>query len=137
FLHGRKDCVGCRPAESEIDAADANVAQRPDVGGDERRWSSEQAMFAITGLPWRGLAEHRNAQAQADRLGIATRFGGHLAQARRLGLETRQAIERILRVGADRIPRIADARSSSQRRTALASDPDRPRPAPPPPLPPP
>ena len=30
-----------------------------------------------------------------------------------------------LRVGTDRIPRIADAGSSSQRRTALASDPDR------------
>src|SRR6516162_3012041 len=60
-----------------------------------------------------------------DRLRIATRFGGHLAQARHLDLITRQAIERILRVGTDRIPRIANADSSSQRRTALASDPDR------------
>ena len=62
---------------------------------------------------------------QADRLGIAPRLSGHLAQARHLGLETRQAIERILRVGTDRIPGIADAGGSSQRRTALASDPDR------------
>jgi hypothetical protein len=82
-------------------------------------------MLAIAGLWWRSLAEHRDAQAEAHRLGIAPRFRGHLAKARRLGLEARQAVERILRVGADRIPGIADARSPPQRRTALASDPDR------------
>src|SRR6516162_5841483 len=125
FLHAREDFVGCRAAESEINAADTDVAQRSDVGGDERRRTGKQAVFAITGLRWRALAEHRAAQAQADRLRIATRFGGHLAQARHLDLITRQAIERILRVGTDRIPRITDAGSTSQRRTALASDPDR------------
>src|ERR1700675_148697 len=82
-------------------------------------------MFAIAGLCWRGLAEHRDAQAEPDRLGIATGLSDHLAQARRLSLETRQAIERILRVGPDRIPGIADAGSPPQCRTALASDPDR------------
>src|SRR5216684_2387759 len=136
FLHTGEDFVGRRTAcswsrpplvsaESEIDAADTNVAQRPDVGGDDCRRTGEQAVFAVTSQRWRGLAEHRAAQSQADRLRIATRFGGHLAQARHLDLITRQAIERILRVGTDRIPRIADAGSSSQRRTALASDPDR------------
>src|SRR3954451_13848902 len=125
FLQTREDFVGCRPADSEIDAADTNVAQRPDVGGDQRRRTGEKAMLAVTSQRWRSLAEHRAAQAQPDRLGIATRFGGHLAQARHLSLETRQAIERILWVGADRIPRIADAGSSSQRRTTLTSDPDR------------
>src|ERR1700751_812000 len=82
-------------------------------------------MFAITGLRWRSLAEHRDAQAEADRCGNSPRFGDHLAQARRLGLETCQAIEGILRVGANRIPGIAGAGSPSQRRTALAADPDR------------
>src|SRR5882724_1215761 len=125
FLHTREDFVGCRTAESEIDAADTNVAQRPDVGGDDCRRTGEQAVFAVTSQRWRGLAEHRAAQSQADRLGIATRLTGQLAQARNLGLETHQAIERILRVGTDRIPGIADPGSSSQRRTALASDPDR------------
>src|SRR6185437_15967533 len=83
------------------------------------------AVFAVTGLRWRGLAEHRDAQAQADRLGIASRFGRHFAQAIRLGLEPRQAIDRILRVGTDRVPGIAEAGSPPQRRAALASDPDR------------
>src|SRR5882757_1704413 len=87
--------------------------------------TGEQAMFAITGQGWRSLAEHRDTQAQADRLGIAARLSDHLAQARRLGLETRQAIERILRVGTDGIPGIADAGRSPQRRPALAADPDR------------
>src|SRR5580700_9183562 len=87
--------------------------------------AGEQAVFAVTSQRWRSLAEHRAAQSQADRLWIAPRFSAHLAQARHLGLETRQAIERIVRVGTDRVPRIADAGSSPQRRTALASDPDR------------
>src|SRR6476659_4208360 len=82
-------------------------------------------MLAIAGLCGRGLAEHRDAQAEAHRLGIPPCFGGHLAQARCLDLEARQAVERILWVGADRIPGIADARGPPQRRTALASDPDR------------
>ena len=43
-------------------------------------------MFAITGLRRRGLAEHRNAQAQADRLWIAPGFDRQFAQAIRLGL---------------------------------------------------
>jgi hypothetical protein len=79
FLHTREDFVGCRTAESKIDAADTNVAQRPDVGGDERRRTGQQAMFAITSLQWRGLAKYGAAQAQADYLRIAPRFGGHLA----------------------------------------------------------
>ena len=50
FLHAAEDFVGCRTAETEIEAADTDVAQRPDVGGDERRRTGEQAVFAITGL---------------------------------------------------------------------------------------
>src|SRR6185437_6550736 len=57
LLHAREDLVGCRTAEAEIDAADTHVAQRPDVGGEERRRTGEQAVFAVTGLRWRGLAE--------------------------------------------------------------------------------
>jgi hypothetical protein len=41
FLHTAKDFVRCRTAESEIDAADTHVAQRPDVGGHERSRTSE------------------------------------------------------------------------------------------------
>src|SRR5664279_3296778 len=95
FLHTAKDFVGRRSAEPKIEAADTHVAQRADIGSKERRRTSEQAMFAIAGLGWRALAEHRDAKAQADRLGIATSLSDHLAQARRLGLETRQAVERI------------------------------------------
>ena len=62
FLHGREDFIRCRPTESEIDAADTHVAQRPDIGGKQRRRTGEQAMFAVIGLRWRGLAEHRNPQ---------------------------------------------------------------------------
>src|SRR5262245_57427515 len=124
-MHRSEDVVGRRTAESEIQAADAYVAQRPDVGGDERGRTGEQAMFAVTGLRRCGLAEQSNAQAQSDGLGIAPHLSNHLAQTRRLGLETRQAIERILRVGPDRIPGIADAGRSPQRRAALAADPDR------------
>src|SRR4029077_20886988 len=111
FLHTCEDLVSRRTAESKIHAADTHVAQRPDIGGDERRRTSEQAMFAVTGPRWRGLAEHRDTQAEPDRGGIATRFRGHLAEACRLGFETRQAIERILRIGPDRIPGIAEAGS--------------------------
>ena len=50
---------------------------------------------------------------------------GHLAQARDLRLEARQAVERIGRVGADRIPGIAQLGGAAQRRPALAADPDR------------
>ena len=82
-------------------------------------------MLAVTGLGRRGLAEHRDAQGQAHRLRIAACLGDHLAQARHLGLEPRQAVERILLVGADRIPSIAEAGRSPQRRAALAADPDR------------
>jgi len=37
FLHTPENLVGCRAAETEIDAADTNVAKRPDVGGYDRR----------------------------------------------------------------------------------------------------
>src|SRR4029079_4430630 len=66
-----------------------------------------------------------SARDLPDRPGIRPRLSDHLAQTRRLGLETRQAIERILRVGPYRIPGIADAGRSAQRRAALPSDPDR------------
>src|SRR6185437_4316173 len=81
-----------RTSKSKIHAADSHLAQRPDVGGDDCRRTGKQAVFAVTGLWWRGLAEHRAAQAQADRLWIAPRLSGHLAQAIHLGPETRQAI---------------------------------------------
>jgi hypothetical protein len=50
--------IGCRTAETEIEAADAYIAQRPDIGGDQRRGAGKQAMLTITGLWWRSLAEH-------------------------------------------------------------------------------
>src|ERR1700760_1855312 len=81
FLHRPENLVGRRPAEAEIEAADADVAQRADIGGKLRRLAREQAMFAIAGLRWRGLAEHRDAQGQADRLGIAAGLSDPLAKA--------------------------------------------------------
>src|ERR1700761_3345123 len=96
FLHAAEDFVDRRPAEAEIDAADAEVAERPDVGGEQRRRTGEQPMFAITGLRRRGRAEHRDAQAQADRLWIAPGFNSQFAQAVHLGLQSREAIERVL-----------------------------------------
>src|SRR3954470_8201755 len=82
-------------------------------------------MLAVAGLCRRGFAEHRDAQAQPDSLGIAAHLRGQLGKARGLGLEPRQAVERILRVGPDRIPGVAEARGPPQRRAALAPNPDR------------
>ena len=77
--------------------------------------------------PWPAPARHSAVQRKArpTALGIAPGLRRHLAQARDLGLEARQAVERVGRVGADRIPGIAEARGAAQRRPALAADPDR------------
>src|SRR5689334_13983106 len=64
LLHAAEDFLDCRTAETEIEAADTDVAQRPDVAGDERRRTREQPVFAIAGLRRRGLAEHGHAQGQ-------------------------------------------------------------------------
>jgi hypothetical protein len=50
LLHACEHFIGCRTTETKIEAADAHIAQRPDIGGDQRRRAGKQAMLAITGL---------------------------------------------------------------------------------------
>src|SRR5262245_37974095 len=105
--------------------ADAHVAQRANVAGDVGGLAREQPPLAVACLRGDALAESRAAQRQTDGVGLAAGVLRHLAQTRDARLEARQAVERMGGIGADRVPGVTQRRGATQRRPALAADPDR------------
>src|SRR5262249_20273831 len=76
------------------------------------------------------LGRHRVAMLGAaigkgDALRIAARLGGELAQLLDAGAVALEAVERMRRVEAGRIPGIGEAGGAAQRRRALAGRPER------------
>src|SRR6266852_4696541 len=89
------------------------------------RTSSAPAPLAVARLRRHALAMLGDSVGQADALGVAAGVAGELAQAGDAGVEAGQAVERMRRVGADRIPRVAEPDGAAQGGSALAAHPDR------------
>src|SRR5215813_9499169 len=116
---------GIRVLEIDIDRADAEAAQCPQVGDDIRCAAGEQPPLPVGGLVRDRLAIAFNAIGQCDARWVASRLDSKPAQSRDAGLVAWQGIEQMPVVAADRVPGITQPRGATQRWAALAADPDR------------
>ena len=101
------------------------IAKRPQIGDDVRGLAGEQPPLAVVGARRQGFAPAGDAIGERDLRRVAPGLAGQPAQPLDPGREALHRIEPVLRVGADRIPAVAEPRGAAQRRAALAADPDR------------
>src|SRR5205823_6978020 len=103
----------------------ANIAQRADVASHRIIVARKEAPVAVIGLLRDGLAALRHAIGETDRLRVAVGVAGALVQPLDAALKALQRVEPEFRVGADRVPGVAEPGGAAQRRAALAADPNR------------
>src|SRR6516162_1871107 len=116
--------VGGCAFEIEIDIADAEVAERPQIADDIAYLTGEQPPLAIVRTVRQRPAPACDAVGESDLRRIAPNFTSQAAEPIDPALEAPHRIEPVLRVGADRVPAIADPRGAAQCPATLAADPD-------------
>src|SRR5206468_3821282 len=79
--------------------------------------------FAVVGLGGYLGAVAMDPIGERDARRIASGVLDELAQPFDRGAVARQGVERMLRIGADRVPAVAELRGAAHRRPALAADP--------------
>src|SRR3954471_22623019 len=120
------DFLGALAVEAEIDRDDAEFAQRPQIGRDRRIVAGAEPALAIVGLLGDRLAELGEAIGDPDLLRVPAGIARQLPAPPNAPLYPLQRVERVARVGADRIPGVAEPSGAPHRRAALAAGPDRP-----------
>ena len=125
LAHFSENGLGCIAAKAEIDRDDVKIAQRAQIGGDCRGIAGTEAAVAVIRLFRDRLAELREAVGERHVLGVAAGIARHFAQAIDTALKALQRVEPLARVGADRVPGVAELGGTPHRRTAFAADPDR------------
>src|SRR4029077_17712008 len=88
------------------------------------RSARKQPPLAIARFHRQALAMPCDTVRKADARGITSGIAGDLVQPGETRTVAGQAVERVRRVGADRIPRVAEADGAAQCRSALAAHPD-------------
>src|SRR3954451_10756602 len=113
--------VGGGSVETEIDCADAEIAQGAQIGRDRRAVAGTEPPVAVVGALRDRLAVLAEAVGDADRRGIAPGVAGHRFEPLDPRFEPLQRVEPVPGVRADRIPRVAEPRGAPHRRAALAA----------------